>query len=78
MNREIPPAVTASLDQHFAEADEKYGELVEMLRTLVGEHGTYGALAIMAHSLETASKKTLTSIVITGMQRDLRYQENSA
>ncbi len=39
MSREIPPGALAQLDQMFAEANQKYEELVDILRKMTGEHG---------------------------------------
>jgi len=77
MSKEIPPGATAELDQLFAEANEKYATLVELLRKLTEEHGTYDALAIMGSSLSIAPKETLVSMVITGMRRDMLHREKN-
>ena len=73
MNHEIPPRAVAELDQYLAEANEKYTELVELLRKLTAEHGEYEALAQMANSLDVAPKETLISMVVTGMNRDMKH-----
>jgi len=71
MSKEMPPGATAQLDQLFAEANEKYTELIEILRKLTEEHGIYGAMAIMGSSIEAASNATLVSMVLTGMRREV-------
>jgi len=65
----------AQLDQLFAQANQMYGELIEMLVKLTGEHGIYEAMAIMGKSLEIASRETLVSMVLTGMRRDMHRGE---
>ena len=73
MSHEIPPRAVAELDQYFAEANDKYAELVELLRKMTADRGEYGALAEMARSLDIASKETLISMVVTGMSRDMKH-----
>ena len=59
----------------FAECDDKYKELVELLRKLTEEHGLYAAMAYMAKSLDIASNATLLSMVVTGMRREMNRGE---
>ena len=72
-DRELPPGVVAELDQHFAEADEKYEQLVHVLSELAAEYGMYEAVAVMAKSLDIASHETLVSMVVTGMRREVLH-----
>lgn len=78
MSQEIPPGVVAELDQYFAEADEKYEELVELLRKLTQENGLYEGIALMAKSLEVGSHETLISMVVTGMRRDMFHGDKES
>jgi len=73
MSHEIPPRAVAELDQYFAEANDKYAALVELLRKMTVQDGEYEALAQMAKSLDVASKETLISMVVTGMNRDMKH-----
>lgn len=69
----IPPHILAALDQTRAAADAKYTELVDALRSLGAEYGEYESLSVLGASLlKSASKEVLVSIVLTGMQRELR------
>lgn len=75
MSNEIPPGAVASLDQYFAEAKDKYHDLVEVLRKLVAEHGMYEGLAMMTKSLDVANQPTLISMVVTGLYVEMLHGE---
>jgi len=75
MTHDIPPHAVAQLDQYFAEATEKWGELADLLRKSIAEHGEYEAMAIMAKSLEVASQETLISMVVTAMRAHVKHTD---
>ena len=72
MSREIPPRVVAEMDQFFAEADEKYEELIDLLRKIIAEESLYEGIAFMVKTLDSAAtRQTLLSMVATGMRREI-------
>lgn len=72
----VPPAVVAQMDQVFAEADQKYGELADYMRQLTVDHDSIGAMLIMGSSLQVAPKSTLIDIIITGLRREVNRKED--